>query len=74
MYKSKGKQLISHLLQLHEIGIPQGKEKGIEPLRPNFTGGRRKRKSSWIGMTREARHAESNDKIDVILEQGELIR
>ena len=50
------------------------KDVGMEPLRPNFVSSKRKKQNPYIYITREARHAEANDEIDTIIEQGELIR
>ena len=46
---------------------------GMEPLRPNFISKRRGKKRGFIGLTREARHADALDEIDKVLE-AETIR
>ena len=46
---------------------------GMEPLRPNFISRRRGKKRGFIGLTREARHADYFNEIDNLLE-AETIR
>ena len=46
---------------------------GMEPLRPNFISRRRGKKRGFIGLTREARHADYLNEVDNLLE-AETIR
>jgi|TARA_Y100000310_G_C20692879_1_gene823509 hypothetical protein len=45
---------------------------GMEPLRPNYTGSTRNRRSSYIDLTRKARHREYDEHIDTLIEAEKI--